>query len=46
MFQVDPWSPVVTASVFLLVVGMTLWAGLVPALRAGRTDPRSLLRIE
>lgn len=46
MFQVDPWSPGVAASVLLLVLGTTAWAALVPALRAGRADPRELLRVE
>jgi putative ABC transport system permease protein len=44
LFQVEPFDPVVTASVAAVILALTLAASLRPALASGRVDPARVLR--
>lgn len=46
LFQVTPADPATLAGVGLLIIVAALLAGFLPAFRASRTDPISVLRVE
>jgi ABC-type antimicrobial peptide transport system permease subunit len=46
LFHVSPRAPVVLGSVGVLLFGVAVLASLVPAMRATRTDPNSVLRAD
>ena len=46
LFQVNPFDPLVYASVTLALIAVAAVAALVPAMRAAHTDPARVLREE
>jgi len=46
LYGVSPFDPVTLGGVFVIFLGVAAVAALVPALRASRTDPASVLRMD